>query len=143
VLYQLSYVGVGALGAEGGRVDPKRLKMVATVASGTESRFWLVDAYLKLLADAGLELTRAEEAADQGQAGEASEALDQADTKLADLRAGWPEMTTPERAIVGRAATPLRERLDRTRARLPKRVALSEGAPERDPDEEVDPAHAA
>jgi hypothetical protein len=117
--------------------------MVATVASAAESRFWAVDAYLKLLADAGLEVTRAEEAADAGEAGEATDALDRAATKLADLRAGWPGMTKPERAIVGPAASPLRDRLDRTRARLPKRVALSEGAPERDPDEEVDPAPAA
>jgi hypothetical protein len=109
--------------------------MVATVASAAESRFWPVDAYLKLLADAGLDLTRAEDAADAGEHGEAVDALD---------RAGdWPAMTPPERAIVGPAAAPLRERLDRTRARLPKRRALSEGAPERDPDEELDPAGAA
>jgi hypothetical protein len=117
--------------------------MVATVASATESRFRLVDAYLKLLADAGLELTRAEEAAGEGEAGEASDALDRAAAKLAELRAGWPAMTPSQRAIVGPAAAPLRERLDRTRGRLPKRVALSEGAPERDPDEEIDPAPAA
>jgi hypothetical protein len=143
VLYQLSYVGVGALGAEGGRVDPKRLKMVATVASAPESRFRPVDAYLKLLADAGLELTRAEQAAHEGDAGDAAEALDRAAAALADLRAGWPQMTPPQRAIVGPAAAPLRERLDRTRARLPRRAALSEGAPERDPAEEVDPARTA
>jgi hypothetical protein len=116
--------------------------MVATVASAAESRFRLVDAYLKRLADAGLELTRAEEAAGEGEAGEASDALDRAAANLAELRAGWPAMTPSQRAIVGPAAAPLRERLDRTRARLPKRVALSEGAPERDPDEEIDPAPA-
>ena len=143
MLYQLSYVGVGALGAEGGRVDPKRLKMVPTVASGAESRFRVVDAYLKLLADAGLELTRAEEAAGSGEIGQADEALDRAGEALAALRADWPAMTQPQRAIVGRAAAPLRARLDDVRRRLPKRVALSEGAPERDPDEEVDPAQVA
>jgi predicted NBD/HSP70 family sugar kinase len=117
--------------------------MVATVASATESRFWLVDTYLKQLADAGLDLTRAEEAADAGETGQAEDALDRAADALARLRAGWPAMTAPERAIVGPAAAPLRERLDRTRARLPRRHALSEGAPERDPDEERDPAEAA
>ena len=101
-----------------------------------------MDAYLKLLADAGLELTRAEEAAGDGEIGQAGDALDGAAEKLAELRAGWPAMTPPQRKIVGPAAAPLRERLDRTRARLPRRVALSEGAPERDPDEEVDPAPA-
>src|SRR3954453_5626272 len=117
--------------------------MVATVASAAESRFRLVDAYLKLLADAGLELTRAEEAAGDGEIGEADDALDCAAAALAELRDGWPLMTPPGRGIVGPAAAPLRERLDRARARLPKRAALSEGAPERDPDEEIDPAQAA
>jgi hypothetical protein len=130
VLYQLSYVGAASA------------KMVATVASAAESRFRRVDVYLKLLADAGLELTRAEDAAQEGEAGEATDALDRAAAKLADLRAGWPGMTPPQRAIVGPAAAPLRQRLDRAHARLPKRAALSEGAPERDPDEEIDPAPA-
>jgi hypothetical protein len=102
-----------------------------------------VDVYLKLLADAGLDLTSAEEAAGDGEIGQAEDALDCAADALARLRAEWPAMNAPERAIVGPAAAPLRERLDRARARLPRRVALSEGAPERDPDEEVDPAPAA
>jgi hypothetical protein len=99
-----------------------------------------VDAYLKLLADAGLELTDAEEAAGAGEIGQAGDALDRADEALVRLREAWAGMTPPERAIVGRAAAPLRARLDDLRARLPKRVALSEGEPERDPDEEIDPA---
>src|SRR3954447_7471398 len=107
--------------------------MVATVASAAESRVRLVDAYLKLLADAGLELTRAEEAAGDGEIGQADDALDRAADALRRLRADWPAMTAAGTSIVGAAPAPLRERLDRTRARLPKRVALSEGAPERDP----------
>jgi len=102
-----------------------------------------VDRYLKLLADAGLELTAAEEAAGGGEIGQAEDALDRAGEALALLRADWAAMTPAQRAIVGGAAAPLRARLDHVRARLPKRVALSEGAPERDPDEEVDPAQAA
>jgi hypothetical protein len=117
--------------------------MVATVASGAESRFRAMDAYLKLLAEAGLELARAEEAAGSGEIGQADEALDRADEALVALRADWAGMTQSERSIVGRAAPPLRGRLDDVRRRLPKRVALSEGAPERDPDEEVDPAQVA
>jgi hypothetical protein len=117
--------------------------MVATVASGAESRFRAVDAYLKLLADAGLALTAAEDAAGAGERGPADEALDRAGDALAALRDAWPAMTPGERAIVGPAAAPLRTRLDRTRAGLPRRAALSEGTPERDPDEEVDPARAA
>src|SRR3954464_13478617 len=122
---------------------PKRLKMVATVASAAESRFRPVDAYLKLLADAGLALGDAEEAAGAGEATQARDALDRATNALAELRAAWPEMSASQRAIVGRAAAPLRARLDAAGARLPKRAALSEGAPERDPDEEVDPAKVA
>ena len=52
-------------------------------------------------------------------------------------------MSPAERTLVGRTAAPMRARLDRLRGALPKRVALSEGAPERDPDEEIDPARAA
>jgi hypothetical protein len=48
-------------------------------------------------------------------------------------------MTPAERAIVGPAASPLRGRLDTTRKSLPRRSAFSEGAPERDPDEDVEP----
>jgi hypothetical protein len=142
VLYQLSYVGE-ALGAEGGRVDPKRVEMVAAVTSGAESRFRTVDTHLKLLAEVGLAATAAETAAGDGEIGVADDALDRAGEALAELRAAWPEMSPAERAIVGPAATALRGRIDRARVRLPRRFALSEGAPEHDPDEEVDPARAA
>jgi hypothetical protein len=121
----------------------KRLKMVATVASSAESRFRAVDAYLKLLADAGLAVDGAEEAAGAGETGQAIEAIDRADEALTELRDAWPAMAPGEQAIVGRTAAPLRARVDRVRSGLPKRTALSEGAPERDPDEEVDPARAA
>ena len=117
--------------------------MVATVASSSESRFRVVDAYLKQLADAGLAVGDAEEAAGAGETGQAAEAIDRADEALTALRDAWPVMSAAERGIVGRTAAPLRTRLDRVRSRLPKRRALSEGTPERDPDEEVDPAQAA
>ena len=102
-----------------------------------------MDAYLKLLADAGLAVGGAEEAAGAGETGQAIEAIDRADEALTALRDAWPAMAPGERAIVGRTAAPLRARVDRVRGGLPKRAALSEGAPERDPDEEIDPAHAA
>src|SRR5690242_18686534 len=117
--------------------------MVATVTSGAESRFHIVDAHLKLLAEVGLAATAAETAAGEGEIGVAGDALDRAGEALAELREAWPAMTPAERAIVGPAATALRGRVDRARLRLPRRLALSEGAPERDPDEEVDPARAA
>ena len=102
-----------------------------------------MDAHLKRLADAGLALTEAEEAAGSGELGQAADALDRADAILGDLRAEWATMSAAERGVVGPAARELRDRLDRTRARLPPRSALSVGAPERDPDEEIDPAQAA
>jgi hypothetical protein len=117
--------------------------MVPTVTSGAESRFRTVDTHLKLLAEVGLAATAAEEAAGDGEIGQAGAALDRAGAALDELRAAWPGMSPAERAIVGPAATALRGRIDRTRVRLPRRLALSEGAPERDPDEEVDPARAA
>jgi hypothetical protein len=99
-----------------------------------------MDVHLKQMAEASLALAEAEDAAGLGAAGEAAEALDRADAALAELRAAWPARTGPEPAIVGPAARQLRDRLDRTRAGLPRRSALSVGAPERDPDEEFDPA---
>jgi hypothetical protein len=117
--------------------------MVATVTSGAESRFRAVDTHLKLLAEVGLAATAAETAAGEGEIGLAGDALDRAGAALDELRAAWPGMSRAERAIVGPAATALRGRIDRARVRLPRRRALSEGAPERDPDEEVDPAQAA
>ena len=102
-----------------------------------------MDRHLKLLAEVGLAATAAEDAAGEGEVGQAGAALDRAGAVLAELRAAWPAMSPAERAIVGPAATALRGRIDRARVRLPRRRALSEGAPERDPDEEIDPARAA
>jgi hypothetical protein len=102
-----------------------------------------MDAHLKLLAETGLALSEAEEAAGDGELGQAAEALDRAEVAIADLRGAWAGMTAPQRAVVGPAAKQLRDRLERTRAALPARRALSVGAPERDPDEEVDPVQAA
>ena len=102
-----------------------------------------MDAYLKLLADAGLAADDAETAAGAGETGQATDAIDRADEALTALRDAWPGMSAAERGIVGRTAAPLRARVDRVRTRLPTRVALSEGTPERDPDEDVDPARVA
>jgi hypothetical protein len=49
-------------------------------------------------------------------------------------------MPAAERTLVGRTAAPVRRRLDEARARLPRRAALSEGTPEHDAEEEVEPA---
>jgi hypothetical protein len=99
----------------------------------------VMDAHLKLLADIGLALNEAEDAAGAGEVTQASEALDGADADLATLRERWAGMSAAERAVVGPAASQLRARLDDTRKRLPKRTALSEGAPEVDPDQDRDP----
>jgi hypothetical protein len=101
-----------------------------------------VDEHLKLLADVGVELSAAEDALDAGDPGPARGALERAEAGLADLRAQWPDMSAAERTIIGRAAAPQRKRLDAALARLPKRVALAEGTPEHDADEDVDPAAA-
>ena len=98
-----------------------------------------MDEHLKLLAEAGLALTDAEESI-QADERAAAGALDRADEHLAALRARWAGMRAAERAIVGRAAAPLKQRLDRGRKRLQPRQALSQGAPERDPEHDVDPA---
>ena len=97
--------------------------MVATGRLPTLAR---VDAHLKLLAEVSLAVERAEAAAGEGGFTGAREALDEAETGLQVLRERWPEMGAAERALVGRAAA----------------SALSQAAPEHDPEEEQDPAAA-
>jgi hypothetical protein len=98
-----------------------------------------MDALLKLAADAGHEVSTAEEALDEGAHDTAREALDRAADALADLRERWTTMSAAERAVVGPAAKSVRERLDAAAARVPKRRTLSEGAAEVDPEQEADP----
>jgi hypothetical protein len=98
-----------------------------------------MDAELKLLADTGLLVTEAEEALDAGDPGPARSALARAGEALAELRGRWPALPAAQRAVVGAAAGPVRARLDAASARLPKRVALSDARPERDPEEDADP----
>lgn len=99
--------------------------------------------HLKTLADASLHVEAAEQALDAGEPTGAEAALDDADAVLAELRERWPEMSTGQRTLVGTAAKRVRSRADAARARLPKRRALSEGAPEADPEQELAPDDAA
>jgi hypothetical protein len=94
---------------------------------------------LKDLAAVALEIGAAEDALDEGAAGVAREHLAVAGDGLAALRDRWPQLHARERRVLGAAAKPVRERLDAANARVPKRAALSVGAPERDPEEEADP----
>jgi hypothetical protein len=98
-----------------------------------------MDAHLKRLAAASMAAERAEEALGEGATVTATDALDEARRELALLRASWPAMNAAERAIVGRAATPVRERIDALARRLPKVSALTQAAPEHDPEEDADP----
>jgi hypothetical protein len=101
-----------------------------------------VDAHLKLLAEVSLAVERAQTAAGDGAFTGARDALDEAEAGLQVLRERWPEMSPPERALVGRAATPVKERLDAVVLRLPRPSALSAAVPEHDPEQEQDPAPA-
>jgi hypothetical protein len=101
-----------------------------------------VDAHLKLLAEVSLAVERAEAAACEGAFTGAREALDEAETGLQVLRERWPEMGAAERALVGRAAAPVKQRLDAVSRALPRPSALSQAAPEHDPEQEQDPAAA-
>jgi hypothetical protein len=112
------------------------------VATGRVPTLPWVDAHLKLLAEVSLAVERAEAAAGEGGFTGAREALDEAETGLQVLRERWPEMGAAERALVGRAAAPVKERLDAIARRLPRPSALSEVAPEHDPEQEQDPAAA-
>jgi hypothetical protein len=98
-----------------------------------------MDELLKLLAGASMHLQAGEDALGEGAHATASDELDAAGEVLATLRGRWPEMSPAERTLVGRTAAPLRSRLDAAQARLPRRSALSEGAPESDPEEDAEP----
>jgi hypothetical protein len=113
------------------------------VATGRVPTLPRVDADLKLLAEVSLAVGRAEVAAGEGGFTGAREALDEAEAGLQELRERWPAMGGAERALVGRAAAPVRQRLDAVARRLPRPSALSEGAPEHDPEQDQDPAAAA
>ena len=99
-----------------------------------------MDLALRTLADAGLALDAAEESLAAGEAGAAEERLAEVDEHLASVRAGWPELAPAARAVVGPAGQEVAKRRDALQRRLPKRRALSEGAPEApDPEEEEQP----
>lgn len=98
-----------------------------------------MDALLKLAADAGVEVSAAEQALDDGAHDAAREALDRAADILADLRERWPGMSAAERSLVGPAAADVRMRMDAAAARVPRRRALSDGTPEADPEQEREP----
>lgn len=98
-----------------------------------------MDAHLKLLADASLAVSEAEEALEEQAFHRAAERLDAARDGLAELRAGWPEMSAAERNVVGGAAKPVRARIDDAARRVPKASALSEAAAVEDPEQETEP----
>jgi hypothetical protein len=101
-----------------------------------------MDAHLKRLADISLCLESAEEALASDAVTTARERFDEAAEGLDGLRAAWPGMSAGERAVVGRTARPLRQRLDDGRRRLPRVRALSD-VPQADRvfdvEEDVDP----
>ena len=101
--------------------------MVAAVTSPPESRFRAVDVYLKLLADAGLALADAEEAAGAGENGQAGEAIDRVGRGAhRPARRVGRDVAAANARSSGRTAAPMRARLDRLRAR-----AAEAGRPQR------------
>jgi hypothetical protein len=98
-----------------------------------------MDAHLKLLADASLEVAAAEEALGEGAFHTARDRLDAAGVALGDLRERWLAMSSAERLVVGPAAREVRSRMDAAGARLPRISALSVGAPVEDPEQETEP----
>jgi hypothetical protein len=98
--------------------------------------------HLKVLAEASLAVERAEAAAGEGAFTAAREALDDAERELTTLRGRWADMSAAERTLVGRAAAPVKGRLDALAKRMPRSSALSDAAPEHDPEQERDPAAA-
>lgn len=98
-----------------------------------------MDDLLKLAADAGHEISTAEEALEEGAHDTARDALDRASDHLSTLRDRWPGMSAAERAIVGPSAKAVRSRLDAAAAQIPARRTLSQAPAEVDPEQEADP----
>jgi hypothetical protein len=98
-----------------------------------------MDDLLKLAANAGHDISTAEDAIEEGAHDSARDALDRAADRLTDLRARWPDMSAAERAIVGASAKAIRGRLDAAAARIPARRTLSKAPVEIDPEQEVEP----
>ena len=99
-----------------------------------------MDALLKLAANAGVEVSAAEDALEEGAYAAARDALDRAEDALAALREEWPRMTVAERVLIGNAAGAVRTRRDEVAARIPAVRPLSEGVAELDPEQERAPA---
>ena len=78
-----------------------------------------MDSLLKALAAVALDVSAAEAALDEGASGAARDRLEAAAAGLTELRARWPALAARER--------------------LPARAALSVGAAEADPEQELDP----
>jgi predicted NBD/HSP70 family sugar kinase len=98
-----------------------------------------MDDLLKLAADAGHDVSTAEDAIEEGAHDSARDALDRAADRLTALRARWPDMSAPERAVIGSSAKAVRERLDAAAARIPARQTLSQARVEVDPEQEAEP----
>jgi hypothetical protein len=98
-----------------------------------------MDALLKLTANAGVEVSAAETALEDDMPQAARDALDRADDVLAELRERWPDMSPPERALIGNAAAAVRRRRDAVAARVPARRVVSDTVAEVDPEQEQDP----
>lgn len=101
-----------------------------------------MDALLKLAANAGVEVSAAEDALEEGAHATARDALDRAEDALAALREQWPQMTAAERVLIGNAAGTVRARRDAVAARIPAVRPLSEGVAELDPEQERAPEDA-
>jgi hypothetical protein len=101
-----------------------------------------MDDLLKIAADAGHDVSTAEDAIEEGAHDTARDALDRAAERLTALRARWPDMSVVERSVVGASAKVVRERLDVAAARIPVRRALSEAPVEIDPEQEAEPEEA-
>jgi phosphoglycerate dehydrogenase-like enzyme len=98
-----------------------------------------VDEHLKLLAEAGLAMTAAEEALEESAFHTARERLDEVDVSLEDLRRRWMAMSAAERAVITPSAKEIRARLDAAAKRVPRVSALSQGTEEVDPEQEAEP----
>lgn len=98
-----------------------------------------MDANLKLLAEASIDVAAAEDALAERAFHTARDRLDAVDVTLEELRGRWLRMGAAERAVVTPAAKEIRARLDAAARQVPKVSALSQGGEEHDPEQETEP----
>jgi hypothetical protein len=98
-----------------------------------------VDLRLPLLADINFHLDVAMEAASAGDWSTVRLNLDKAEASFEELRGVYPSLGAEEKGLMAALVAPLKARYEGLSKAVPPLTVISEGAPERDAEEDVEP----